>query len=93
MSRKKPKITPRKPKPAAPVMNIDDFVSGGPQTSIEVQGSPETSIVTRKGGKKRRRMTIYFDPDVAEKLVTYCEEEGREISKFVSNLVAKDLKS
>ncbi len=92
MASKKPKIRPRKPSKAAPVMNIDDFVNQGSEASTDVQKRPETSgIVTRAKGKTRRRMTIYFDPEVAEKLVEHCEEEGREISKYVNSLVKKGL--
>ena len=92
MASKKPKIRPRKPPSTKPAMNIDDFVNQGSEAPTDVQKRPETSgIVTRAKGKTRRRMTIYFDPEVAEKLVEYCEEEGREISKYVNSLVKREL--
>ena len=93
MARKRPAITPRRPPQPDPVMNIDDFVNGGLETSTGASKRLGTSVVTRKEGTKRRRMTIYFDVDVAEELVRHCKEEGREISKFVNKLVSKGLES
>lgn len=48
-------------------------------------------IVKRKDGKERRRMTVYFPPELARQLSIYCASEGRQISDVVTEAVVQFL--
>ena len=93
MPRSKPVVALRRP-PAS----IESFVAG---SDVQASGSPnvqtlrhldaqtsERSVVVRKDGRRRRRTTVYFSPELARELKVYCASSGREISSVVSEAVA-----
>ena len=93
MSRSKPVVALRRP-PAS----VDAFVVG---SDVQTSGSPdvqtpkhpdvqasERSVVVRKDGRRRRRTTIYFEPELARELKVFCASTGRELSSVVSEAVA-----
>lgn len=76
-----------------------------PKTSKNVQDVQKTSskerkrapfgskiLVERGGGKVRRRMTIYLPPEIADRLVSWCEAHGREMSHTITEAVGTFLK-
>ena len=44
-------------------------------------------IVKRQDGRERRRMTVYFPPELARQLSIYCAVEGRQLSDVVTEAV------
>ena len=66
-------------------------VSGRLQTSDLPKHSQTLGVVQRKNGRQRRRMTLYFDPEIAAQLTAYCATEGRELSHFVNEAVRRRL--
>ena len=97
MSRKKPKITPRKPKPAAPVMSIEDFVSGNqkvpnpPEHHNVITTKPHGSVHKLASGKELRRTTVFFQKETHKALKVFAAGEDRKISDVVEEAVRKYL--
>jgi hypothetical protein len=50
------------------------------------------TLVERGGGKVRRRMTVYLPPALADRLVRWCEANGREMSHTIAEAVGTFLK-
>jgi hypothetical protein len=50
------------------------------------------TLIERRGGKVRRRMTIYLPPELADRLVHWCEAQGREMSHMIAEAVGTFLK-
>lgn len=98
MPRSKPVVALRRP-PAS----VDAFVSGSDvQTSgssdVHVLKHPnaqtsERSVVIRKDGRRRRRTTVYFEPELATELKVYCASSGRELSSVVAEAVAAHIRA
>ena len=49
------------------------------------------AVVERRGGRLRRRMTIYFPPELARRLLVHCAREDREASEVVTDAVRRHL--
>ena len=47
----------------------------------------KAAIIERKNGRKRRRRTVYFSPDLDTDLRKYCAEHDIEISIAVEQAV------
>jgi hypothetical protein len=59
---------------------------------VQVRGGSDVrplraGIVQRRSGRARRRMTVYFDPQLARTLKIYCATNGIELSDFVDAIV------
>ena len=94
MARKRPKITPRKPSKAAPVMNIDDFVSGAPNPPKHhnvITTKPHGSVHKLDSGKELRRTTVFFQKETHKALKVFAAGEDRKISDVVEEAVRKYL--
>lgn len=50
------------------------------------------SVIQRVSGRQLRRMTIYFEMELARSLAVYCAETDRELSEVVSIAVKQFLK-
>lgn len=52
-------------------------------------------LFERKRGPARRRMNVYFTPDVHRRLAEYCQRTGDEMSRFIDAAVehALDVKA
>ncbi len=101
MSQRKPAIALRRP-PTAPPQEIERFVAGSTPPNLQQLKPPipKTSdsptglgIVQRQDGRLRRRMTVYFPPELAKALSIHCATEGLEISRVVAEAVASHLQS
>jgi len=66
----------------------------GQASSADVQrqtSSPDvqpSAVVRRRGGRLRRRRTLYLPPDLDARLATFCGERGREVSETIAEAVA-----
>lgn len=45
------------------------------------------AVVRRRGGRLRRRRTIYLPPDLDARLVGFCDDNGREVSETLAAAV------
>ena len=90
MSRKKPKIRPRKPPKAAPAMSIEDFVSG-PELHNVITTKPHGSVHKLASGKELRRTTVFFQKETHKALKVFAAGEDRKISDVVEEAVRKYL--
>jgi hypothetical protein len=65
-----------------------------PDVALDVQApgatSDETarSLVARRNGRVRRRMTVYLPPELAQQLAVHCTMKNVEISNVVAEAVA-----
>ena len=87
-----------------PADAAERFLAGG-EASTDIPGQPQRStggratraeagtktIVTRSDGRRRRRMMVYLEEDVAELLETVCRDEGREMSATINRAVRRYL--
>jgi hypothetical protein len=48
-------------------------------------------LFERKRGGPKRRMNVYFDPEVFALLEEYCRAEDEDLSRFINAAVAKAL--
>lgn len=71
------------PSPQPPSAEDEPF----PQPSLP----PSRSIVKRTGGRELRRMTIYLEPELAQRLKVASFEQGREMSAIIQEALLKHL--
>lgn len=96
---------PAPPPPEPPPALVESFVrSGDPQAPADAQGRPETptgargrlrgskTVVTREGGRERRKVTVYLEPATAAALARYLDDEGGEASVFIDRAVVERLR-
>lgn len=50
----------------------------------ESVAAPDKAIVKRRGGRLRRRRTIYLPTDLDTAVMRFCSESGREVSETVA---------
>jgi hypothetical protein len=82
MSKPKPVVALRKPKTAIDPAAADAFVASGKTSSSQ-------DVKTSKRPKvEKRRMTIYFDPSVAKRLIVHCAQRDVDLSATVNAAVA-----
>jgi len=70
----------------------DDKVAAfinGEETSDDSDG--QTSGRPDGETSERKQTTVYFDAETKRRLKAFCELEGREMSRFVDDLVAGEL--
>jgi hypothetical protein len=48
-------------------------------------------LFERKSGKAKRRMNVYFDPDVFARLEEHCRAEDEDLSRYINDAVARSL--
>jgi len=89
MAKTKPALQVRAPK------NADDFVTGRPAAGRQrpAASAPpppkRRGLVQRKGGAERARITVYLEPEVAEKLRRHCFEEGLQVSDLAAAAITR----
>jgi hypothetical protein len=65
-----------------------------PDVELDVQAPSPTSdetarsLVARRNGRVRRRMTVYLPPELAQQLAVHCTIKNVEISNVVADAVA-----
>lgn len=97
----KPPITIRRPATTPPAADVERFVSAGqdvPGTECEGPGTPVPGslgkgIHQRKNGRKRRRITAYIPPDLAQLLFVRSATTGRQASDIVTDALKAHLSS
>ena len=85
MAKKKPNIQVRAPKGAA------EFVAGRPTASGQpstVEGR-ERGMVKRAGGAARAQISVYLEPEVAEKLRSHCFKRRLRVSEVLATPIAE----
>lgn len=101
MPKPRPKATIRKP-PSTD--DMDRFMDGDlapsniqelrPTEPIEPTEKPKgRGMVTRASGRIVRRLTVYVDPEVAQRLKVRCAVDGLDMSDVASKALDQYLKS
>lgn len=92
-----PPAAPAEPPPEVAAAWIRGGAPRAPQTSADAQRRPETpadapgrlrgakALVTREGGRQRRRTTVYLSPETAAALERYVSVTGAEASRVIDN--------
>jgi hypothetical protein len=91
---------PTVPDPAA----AQRFIQGTEPSRTSTKKTPENvhkrperhkrnGRVKREDGKVYRRMTIYLPPDLADRLVAWCQSQGRQISHATTEAISLFMKN
>lgn len=97
-SKPKPTFGPKKPPPLDPAA-VENYVSEGAQASRQPdrQASKRSGvraptrgrgIIERKGGRVRRRMTVYLSPELARDLGMHAVGQGADVSDLIEEAVS-----
>lgn len=68
--------------------SVQTFAPSVPQRASGTDVQTPRAVVRRRGGRLRRRRTIYLPPDLDRRLATFCASNGRETSETIAEAVA-----
>ena len=90
----KPVANIRRPPLESKPRDVNRFVSA--EADVQTSEHPNVSasarpasVVRRRDGRTRRRMTVYLPPDLARKLELHCVTQNRELSEAVTEAVTQ----
>jgi hypothetical protein len=66
-------------------------MSKGSSGQSKSRAKKPSRLIERLDGRELRRMSVYLPPALAERLIAYCDAEGREYSKLIAQAIEKHL--